>query len=70
MVAGKREGNGVLSIENNTYCLKSVFVNDYPEFECNKFTLEIIGPKIEEIPVDPKAKPAKDAPKPATKFTE
>jgi hypothetical protein len=33
-------------------------------------TSEIISPKIEEVVIDPKAKPAKDAPKPVSKFTE
>lgn len=45
-------------------------MNDKPEYECNKFICEVIGPKLEEPPVDPKAKPAKDAPKPVSKFTE
>jgi len=33
-------------------------------------TVEIIAPKIEEPVIDPKAKSAKDAPKPVSKFTE
>lgn len=49
---------------------KSLFENDEPEFESNKFTCEVIGPKIEEPIVDPKAKPSKDAPKPVSRFTE
>ena len=29
-----------------------------------------MSPKLEEVVIDPKAKPAKDAPKPTSKFTE
>lgn len=69
-VKGKREGEGVLEVQDSSYVLKAMFVDDEPEFVCNKFTCEVIGPKVEEAPVDPKAKPAKDAPKPVQKFTE
>ena len=50
--------------------LKSLFVNDEPEYTFNRFTCEVVGPKFEEAPIDPKAKPAKDAPKVVSKFTE
>ena len=50
---------------------KSLFVNDEPEFQFNKFTCEVIAPKIEEPVIDPKAKPAKGAaPVSDLKFTE
>ncbi len=55
---------------NSTFVLNSNFNNDKPEYECNKFTTELLNPKIEEVIVDPKAKQAKDAPKPVSKFTE
>lgn len=69
-VDGKREGEGALSIKDSTYMFKSLFVEDMPEFESNKFTCEVVGPKVEEPVVDLKAKAAKDAPKPTTRFTE
>lgn len=47
-----------------------MFVNGSPEYECNKMTCEIIGPKMEEVTIDPKAKPAKDAPKIVSKFND
>lgn len=49
---------------------KSLFVENAPEFECNKFTCEVVAPKIEEALPDPKAKPAKGAPVVDTKFSE
>ena len=55
---------------NSTFILKSSFSNDKPTNECNRFTSEILSPKLEEVIVDPKAKAAKDAPKPVSKFTE
>jgi hypothetical protein len=69
-VNGIKEGKGVLQIEDSTYVLNSLFVNNAPEYECNKFTCEILGPKLEEVTIDPKAKPQKDAPKVVTKFSE
>jgi len=69
-VKGRREGEGVLEIQDSSYILKSLFVDDEPEFICNKFTCEVLGPKTEDAPVDPKAKNAKDAPKVVQKFTE
>lgn len=50
--------------------LKSLFVNDDPEYTFNRFTMEVVGPKFEEAPVETKAKAAKDAPKVMSKFTE
>ena len=55
---------------NSTFVLNSKFIDDKPEYECNKFTSEILSPKPEEVVVDPKAKPVKDAPKSVSKFTE
>lgn len=69
-VAGLREGQGVLEIENSTYILKSLFVQDKPEYEFNRFTCEIIGPEQEAAPVETKGKKGKDEPKAASKFTE
>lgn len=69
-VNGIKEGRGVLEIKDSSFILNSLFVNGAPEYECNKFTCEIIGPKLEEVTIDPKAKPTKDAPKIVTKFTE
>lgn len=71
---GVRQGEGVLEIQDSSYIFSSVFVDDQPEFECNKFVCEVVGPKVEEAPVDTKAAKGKDAPKgqPAAtaKFTE
>lgn len=69
-VEGKKVGDGILTIKDSTYMFKSLFVADSPEFECNKFTCEVVAPKNEEPIPDPKAKPAKDAPKVTTRFTE
>ena len=49
---------------------KSLFVQNQPEFDCNKFSCEVIGPKSEEPIPDPKAKPAKGAPVVESKFSE
>jgi len=67
---GKREGEGILEVQDGSYVLKSLFVNDDPEYTFNRFTMEVVGPKFEEAPVETKAKPAKDAPKVMSKFTE
>ena len=67
---GLRQGEGTLTIQGSTFSLQSTFNNDRPAYECNKLTCEILSPKIEEVVVDPKAKPVKDAPKPVSKFTE
>jgi hypothetical protein len=69
-IEGVKEGHGVLEIKDSSYVLKSLFVKDKPEYECNKFTCQILEPKIEEAPIDPKAKKGKDEPKPQSKFTE
>lgn len=67
---GLREGEGQLAVQNSTFTLNSTFSKDRPAYECNRLTSEILGPKLEEVAVDPKAKPVKDAPKPVSKFSE
>lgn len=67
---GMRQGEGTISISGSNYTLQSSFSNDKPSYECNKFTCEILSPKLEEVIVDLKAKAVKDAPKPVSKFTE
>jgi hypothetical protein len=68
-VNGQREGEGVLEVKDSSYVLKALFKNDEPEFEQNQFACDILSPKVEEAPVDPKAK-GKDQPKVNSKFTE
>lgn len=65
-VDGKLHGEGVFSVQGGSYSLGGKFTNGVPEFQANKYLLDVISPIEEEE--DPKAK--KDPKKAAAQIEE